>query len=136
MEPKMFWNILLHYVKICHCDWFSKKLNGQQLGKRYRQDFWGWRGLEKKKKGGVTSQMQNKQDGHNGDEMTCIWKNIDFKIWANLSYKSQLETNLSKDQVFIINDKSPCLFCKLVNQKEMYINGQKTIVIRMCLTYV
>ena len=27
----MLWNIPLHCVKICHCDWFNKELNGQQL---------------------------------------------------------------------------------------------------------
>lgn len=30
-----------------------------------------------KKKGGGTSQMERKQGGHNGDEVTSVWKNID-----------------------------------------------------------
>lgn len=32
---QMLWNLPSHCVKMHHCDWFNKKLNGQELGRRY-----------------------------------------------------------------------------------------------------
>ena len=47
---------------MCHCDWFNKELNGQQLGRKRLGGTSGDReDLERKKgKGRVTSWMQRK----------------------------------------------------------------------------
>lgn len=53
--------ILLYTVKICHLDWFNKKLNGQELGRVFRRE----RTLGRRKEiQGVASQMEKKQGGH------------------------------------------------------------------------
>lgn len=46
------------------------------------------REVSEKKKGGVTSQTQWKQNEKSGDEVTSSRKNIDLEIWVNLSYDS------------------------------------------------
>lgn len=45
------------------------------------------REISGKKKGGVARQTWNNQDKHNGNELTSMWKNVDLKVWVNLSYK-------------------------------------------------
>lgn len=71
----LLWNIPLYCMKVCHWDWFNKKLNTQQGSRKYRWDFWTKRTLGKK--GGVTSQTWNNQDGHNGDEEMNVWETVD-----------------------------------------------------------
>lgn len=75
--------IPLYCGKMCHYDSLNKKLNSLQLGR----DFWTEK-ISEKKKGGVTSQTQWKQNEKSGDEVTSSRKNIDLEIWVNLSYDS------------------------------------------------
>ena len=59
---KLLWNIPVHCVKMYYCDWFKKKLKGQQVGR-----IWGQRELWED--GGRCHEMQNKQDGQNMHEV-------------------------------------------------------------------
>lgn len=54
----MLWNIPLHYMKACHCDWLNKELKGHLLGRKRLGGTTGNRALERKKEGHQSSEEE------------------------------------------------------------------------------
>ena len=53
----MLHNICLYFVKMCHCDWFNKELDGQDVGRREQAGFPRERELWEEERWGVASEM-------------------------------------------------------------------------------
>lgn len=68
-------------MKICHWDWFNKKLKGKQLGRIFTAE----RILGRR---AVMPGIQSKQHELYKVKVTMLHKSVDEKIWVNLSYNN------------------------------------------------
>ena len=88
-QRKMLWNILLHCVKICHYDWFNKKLNCQELGRIFGAERMLGR---RRQRSLIDTERMRHQTKRNRGKNHMVERRL-TKVWVDLSYKGQLETS-------------------------------------------
>ena len=69
----------VHCVKMYCCIWCNKKLNDQQLGRRYRQDFWAERELWEEERWSLQPDMEEKDGQHEVTNETRMKSDIRYR---------------------------------------------------------